>query len=115
MLTDKTDDHLALEFNDHPERFKGQRLTFTVEVPMALRPDEGLQDFKRSINGCRFTARQPGGTLTFRVFFDRPVADLPNARAGEKVLLTFDCVRGDLELGNSVFAVKRASIVPMRK
>jgi hypothetical protein len=100
-----TENHLVPNLADKTASFKGKTvvLEVTYECP-------GTDVFLRHLSGkaAKFYAFAPGTTSQIDILANLPSAlEIPDARDGDKLILTFECTEGSLTRGNVAKLIKR--------
>lgn len=106
--TEKPQNELLLDFSDHPENYKGKTLTFEMFPPS--RSKFGLREAAWAGGGCPFEAYAPKGRnkAVILINYEGISDQIPNARAGDKLIVTFVCGAGDTRSGNKAVSISRA-------
>lgn len=99
------DDKIA-DFVDNTEKYKGKEVTFTLKY---LDP-QGIYPLRTRLGdkGVVFKGRDSKNKAELAVGIDLgPKLEVPNAKDGEEVIVTFKCGDGKLDKGNVAVKIRR--------
>ncbi|MBN9521076.1 hypothetical protein J0H58_21585 [bacterium] len=99
---------LALDFADNPEKYKGKTVTFLAEITAG---DGALRE-RIGDKGIPLDVYPPRGKrgkllLGLDIPIGFPKQEVPNARSGDEVVVTFLCTKGSATEGNTLVAARR--------
>lgn len=102
---DQVDNELIPDFIDNTENYKGKTLTFRLKFA-----DGSFPGTLRELSGgsALFSGTNRQGTAKLRMNILLPrVLDVPKARSGDELIVTFICEQGSNEKGNVAQKITR--------
>lgn len=93
-----------VDFADNTQKYKGQTVTLALRVSSSIFEGDSLRNYAG--RPVQFRADGPKGEKV-DVTVKMPAGELPNAKFGDPVLVTFVCSQGHLANGNDASKVIR--------